>query len=64
MTVFQWLTIVLLLGVTLEAWGARRNARKAIQAAEDAKREIQALRQMLEQQIQLSGSPRVRLGTD
>lgn len=64
MTVFQWVTIALLIGVTIEAWGARLNARKAIEAAEAATREVQLLRQMLEQRIQSSGTSRVRLGTD
>ncbi len=51
MTAFQWVTIGLLVGVTIEAWSARLNARKAARAAEEAKLEIQLLRQMIDQRL-------------
>lgn len=50
-TVFDWVTIALLIGVTIEAWGARLNARKATKAAEEAKLEVQLLRQMLDHRL-------------
>lgn len=50
-TVFDWVTIALLIGVTIEAWGARVNANKATKAAEDAKLEVQLLRQMLDHRL-------------
>ncbi len=51
MAIFQWVSIALLAGVTIEAWGARLNARKAIEAADRARLEVQLLREMLENRL-------------